>query len=1596
MKGRATDRAVRPSGPRAPSPTERSSSTDDGQHRPGRRVNWDTGRSVPVSAARGWREREAETLGPHLARGRSVRPTRGATDCNVCGEDTCACAVHRSPEGYGREGVAEEELTMLRGAGEPLEPQERQFFERRLGMDLGHVRLHRDARAAGLARRLGARAFTYEEHLVLSAPASQEHRALAHQSRELLAHELIHIAQGPSPVVHRWEREERTRPLMEFEVDHGRLYTTLDEIDDRFGSYAIAIDDLVFAIVANTPRMPLYPPHPWRAALDEAGVLRERMLQGTSWGSITRWLRALRNCLDVVNRELIQRDGDRYGYLQGVHVPLVESIVAALGRVRIAARMEEHDRRERRAWEARQEQRRAQAAEADRLRRLQELEDRVSRTPSGDPAGPHALFQMRGAAYLEGIDQASRETLSNNDSELRRLATSVRELANRAGVSPLDERRLAMRSAWAEVVPPLHRMAVFGWDPVDALTWIDRGQRLLSTITSLLAVVAPRVIDDRERALDLEGIRTDQEWLANRWLSMRELEAIHETADEHRALVEDARAREELREAIDVVRRATRHIPRAPSVVAVGLVERLTNMGLSVEDIDIAYLQLRREDPAAYHRALLGGAVFAHLRERGLEGAHGFGSQASEVESRPILAAIGREDFEGALRLFEALGVTENDDVARDIVESLDESRFAEIGAVSAGRQLLRRFFTALVNGNVTAEEQAASQLIMLHLSDRDEEERESEFRARRRRGQPAFVFPFEPQGLFAPHIGAHVHASMEGEFVRVTMPVRVRGNPRYARLAQRLPVDVFNGRGLLIDSRETIAVWLHHEQRLEHHPALFLLDLDAQGRRRVAENVVEVALTALTLGIGTGATASLQSASFLARMAHRVGPVIEALGFVSTFLRDHRAELIQSFGEDGRDLADTLDLFLLGVLGVQAIRGLSRLSGLSRRMRDASATFRRNHPRLDARRTRLLRRMERAARAMEVHVGALDPGQARSLDLPRTQRSLDTERALAELEEVEAGWAAARRAAGDVDPPAPRAAAERPDAAGGQSTDARAARRDLTIAREGVEAAARRAEGASAVRAADQAGPVDDVARSADAVDDGRTTSRAADAETPRPSGGETELDLAGLTREGARRAARFSLDVDLGRGHALHFIGDVLALCSDCGSLHDRLRLLARFLPDDSALRRALHRLADDALAHHRRLADQPAAARRALDRQWAEQVRQRLERLGRRHDELHDLVDEDIAALNRRAEHEALARGGGDEEIRGARRVRGIAAFEDAVRRGGQPDTAEARAAFVQRYEEGLVLQDGHWTSLDPGRRSPRFPVGTTPEAALRVLRESPEFQEYAALLRRLDIADEAAWLRALRTFPELDGRTLDYVRHRVKAEFRGQLLDHLAGFPRPAQATQRRTLLEAMGIAGEPPEAIRAALHRRFLDLTDDLGPSDRGNLFEAFNRRVHLASEGHPVVSHVRLDQQALRELGVPVGSDRVPDHLQVLGVEPDAGVARVRLLDDKNYTGALTDHAMSQIRDFAEIRAARLQEPIPVSVSLPDGTALTGIHVEEVVITFTRPEVLGIRENSSFVREMLRRDVTFRVHDSNGRLQPIRTQRDLDRMLATL
>lgn len=85
---------------------------------------------------------------------------------------------------------------VLRSAGMPLDETSRTFFEQRFGHDFGRVRVHTDARAAQSADGLLADAYTAGEHIVFGpgryAPASPK-------GRDLLAHELSHVAQQPLP-----------------------------------------------------------------------------------------------------------------------------------------------------------------------------------------------------------------------------------------------------------------------------------------------------------------------------------------------------------------------------------------------------------------------------------------------------------------------------------------------------------------------------------------------------------------------------------------------------------------------------------------------------------------------------------------------------------------------------------------------------------------------------------------------------------------------------------------------------------------------------------------------------------------------------------------------------------------------------------------------------------------------------------------------------------------------------------------------------------------------------------------------------------------------------------------------------------------------------------------------------------------------------------------------------------------------------------------------------------------------------------------------------------------------------------------------------
>jgi hypothetical protein len=89
---------------------------------------------------------------------------------------------------------------VLRSPGQPLDQSTRELMEARFGHDFGRVRVHVDARAAGSARAVNARAYTVHKDIVFGAG---EYAPATPSGRRLLLHELTHTVQqtGATPPV---------------------------------------------------------------------------------------------------------------------------------------------------------------------------------------------------------------------------------------------------------------------------------------------------------------------------------------------------------------------------------------------------------------------------------------------------------------------------------------------------------------------------------------------------------------------------------------------------------------------------------------------------------------------------------------------------------------------------------------------------------------------------------------------------------------------------------------------------------------------------------------------------------------------------------------------------------------------------------------------------------------------------------------------------------------------------------------------------------------------------------------------------------------------------------------------------------------------------------------------------------------------------------------------------------------------------------------------------------------------------------------------------------------------------------------------------
>ncbi|WP_299885373.1 DUF4157 domain-containing protein [uncultured Lacinutrix sp.] len=98
--------------------------------------------------------------------------------------------------------------------GNGMSIQNRAFFEGKMQDNFGDVKLHKDKEAASAAKEIGAKAFTYKNHIVLN---KAHFEAGSIEEKKLMAHELKHVQQQKNGrhVIQMMPEEESTEPTKE-------------------------------------------------------------------------------------------------------------------------------------------------------------------------------------------------------------------------------------------------------------------------------------------------------------------------------------------------------------------------------------------------------------------------------------------------------------------------------------------------------------------------------------------------------------------------------------------------------------------------------------------------------------------------------------------------------------------------------------------------------------------------------------------------------------------------------------------------------------------------------------------------------------------------------------------------------------------------------------------------------------------------------------------------------------------------------------------------------------------------------------------------------------------------------------------------------------------------------------------------------------------------------------------------------------------------------------------------------------------------------------------------------------------------------------
>ncbi len=283
---------------------------------------------------------------------------------------------------------------------------------------------------------------------------------------------------------------------------------------------------------------------------------------------------------------------------------------------------------------------------------------------------------------------------------------------------------------------------------------------------------------------------------------------------------------------------------------------------------------------------------------------------------RTLLGKAAAGDHALVQAVLDELGTTNRDDVALEFTRAAGPEQLAAIAEAQTGRRLLDRLYDELTSGNLGGDEQAQADRILAVKGRRiDPAQAQQQMLAGK-------VFPFRQGGITVLDDAPIMAERREGGQIWVKQPTRVLGTSMFRAETATLPHDVFIG-GALIPEDEIVGVKLYDlGGPTVYRPALFLIQIANQNTTATLTKIAEIAGIGLTLG--TGALVGLGvEATLTARVLLWADRAAFVLGTVAMIINEHRGEIIERYGDAGRQFLRYVDI----VHSATAIYGFARVT---------------------------------------------------------------------------------------------------------------------------------------------------------------------------------------------------------------------------------------------------------------------------------------------------------------------------------------------------------------------------------------------------------------------------------------------------------------------------------------------------------------------------------------------------------------------------------------------------------------------------------------------------------------------------------------------